>query len=105
MPCAQLRGVGRQVDGVLALLRALDVRVLAASRVEEITLEPFEVRAPAAATLRDQCFPGSLAGLHLEDSEGVAVLLVHLVWVPRGRLSVRATDVHPTSCHPEGTYA
>ena len=53
-------GLGREpvdgycVDGVLALLRALDVAVLAAPRTKEIALGPLAVRATAAAAFRDK---------------------------------------------------
>ena len=44
----------RGVDGVPALLRALDVAVLAAPLAEEIAFRPLPVRATPAAALLDE---------------------------------------------------
>ena len=58
-------GLGRElvdggcIDGVLALLGALPVTVLAAPSAEEVALKPFPVRAAPASAFCGKCRPSS----------------------------------------------
>ena len=80
-PCRARRELidGRHIDGVLPLLRALDVSVFSASRAEEIAFEPFPVRAPPASAFGGKCSPFFL----------IAAGRQHLCWTQVGQSSGR----------------
>ncbi len=76
----------RRVDGVLALLRALDVSILAAPFAEEVACRPLPVGAAPAAAFCDQCGSASVAGFRAPDPAAVAALPESAVGLAGSRL-------------------